>query len=692
MQVAFATRDVQLSAGLETTRFKIPESAASKIAHMVIDGLYTNKLRCLDELVGNAYDEQAYSSRPPYVHLPTKLEPWLEVRDWGRSMDHEFMTTRYTHIWDSTKDGQNATDTDDPHKAIGGWGQGRLSALAVVEKGNHYTIICRRPDAVRTYAVFRDEIGMPALTCLGEDAPEADGSTGTSVIVPIPLALINEFVQAARNNLRYYDPLPECNLPGTVVPPLYSTGSPADGFGLERGGRDMSLVIMGGYPYPLDLSKLTPPEGKRSWDDLSWRKNLRLFLPIRSCDVTSNRESLRYSEKTTAALNAALNGFQKRLYQQLRDDLAKRQTWWEVAEWFATLAEEKYMVMYPPKGETRLTFKGVPITNGHIVQSVPEEIRCGTYSMRGFVSFEGVTQVTLGLTNLFYIVDDTSVRDPIARIKRDMLGFVRSHDKWNRSDRFHKGAPSASYVIKDPALLDEWGVPEENRRYVSELYSPGSAKSGRAPYRLYATNDGFIPVSHEPPTGAVYVPLFGGDVVAPYTPGIIRSLLDGWPFNDGSRPDVWGKPATRRAPPQGQLLLDFVKAKVEATLKTFDFPAMLSVTRELDAVTGPHADFLQILRESGPYVDDDLNVILLRWKSSTYNPQFVRSVMSKLELLDLPVPTPVTTDLKERMHRLLDKLPMLSLLSQSASYYRDPRSQKTIRAYVTEQLAKKTGA
>src|SRR5688572_12306318 len=86
------------------------------------------------ELVANAIDGQKVngSTARPVVTVPSILEPYAKVRDFGCSMDHEFMMSKFMAFGDaSTK------ETSD--EFIGGFGIGSKAPLSYTDQ---YSIRC----------------------------------------------------------------------------------------------------------------------------------------------------------------------------------------------------------------------------------------------------------------------------------------------------------------------------------------------------------------------------------------------------------------------------------------------------------------------------------------------------------------------------------------------------------------------
>ena len=92
----------------EIGEFRIRNSA--KAFNILSSGLYANKVKAIiRELSCNAIDSHtaAGTKQPFEVHLPTTLEPWFSIRDFGTGLSHDQVTKIYTTYFESTKTNSN---------------------------------------------------------------------------------------------------------------------------------------------------------------------------------------------------------------------------------------------------------------------------------------------------------------------------------------------------------------------------------------------------------------------------------------------------------------------------------------------------------------------------------------------------------------------------------------------------------
>ena len=109
MKLGIDVNEVVLSNVGTTGEFKIRNSA--KAFKILSDGLYSNKIKAvIRELSCNAVDSHVAANKadtPFEVHLPTVLEPWFSVRDFGLGLDGDQVENIYTTYFESTKTESN---------------------------------------------------------------------------------------------------------------------------------------------------------------------------------------------------------------------------------------------------------------------------------------------------------------------------------------------------------------------------------------------------------------------------------------------------------------------------------------------------------------------------------------------------------------------------------------------------------
>jgi hypothetical protein len=191
-------RDVQINGDFKTSGFKIQASA--KAFEILSSNIYEHKVRAvIREYNCNAYDAHvlAGNEQPWDVHLPTHLEPYFSVRDYGTGLSDEQMRQVFTTYFDSTKIHSN--------EFIGGLGLGSKSAFSLVDS---FTVVSYYNGSKSDYSCYKDKNGEPQLALLCET--DTDEPNGLEVSMSVD-GRSGEFAVEAVRVFKYFDVLPNIN-------------------------------------------------------------------------------------------------------------------------------------------------------------------------------------------------------------------------------------------------------------------------------------------------------------------------------------------------------------------------------------------------------------------------------------------------------------------------------------------------
>ena len=301
----------------ETKRATIQTS--SKIFNFFSKQIYSNFYTAAwRELVANAIDAQRMTgeTRPPVVTAPSMLDPYAKVRDFGCSMDHEFMMNKFMAFGDaSTKDG-----SDD---FIGGFGIGSKAPLAYTDQ---YSIRCYLDGVVRVYSIFKDEEDCPSIAFLSEDT--TDEPNGVEVGFPVRQDDIEKFTASLVDTLQYFDPMPILeNTEHKLEPVKYDARGDRWGIRTARAGDNrIGRIIIGGVAYPLNVGEIGYDyPNLRSYS----RFGLDLFLDIGEANIALSREHVTHDEKLLSRLEEIIKGIGDEYGAQISKKFENLATKWE---------------------------------------------------------------------------------------------------------------------------------------------------------------------------------------------------------------------------------------------------------------------------------------------------------------------------------------------------------------------------
>ena len=301
MKLDVEVNEIVLSNVGTTGEFRIRNSA--KAFKILSDGLYSNKIRAvIRELSCNALDSHVGAGKadiPFEVHLPTMLEPWFSVRDFGLGLNGDQVTNIYTTYFESTK-----TDSND---YIGALGLGSKSPFSYTE---NFTVTAVKDGMKRIYSAFINEMGVPSIAEMSEEL--TDEGNGVEVKFSVTDRYdYNSFVYESQEVFRWFKNQPKITgVNFSYSKPDYKEQNIVPGVHILNGGNSMAL--MGNIAYP--LSKMSEPE--KHFGELAGLLGCSILLEfgIGELDFAASREELSYVPLTINSI--------KRKLEELNTNLA----------------------------------------------------------------------------------------------------------------------------------------------------------------------------------------------------------------------------------------------------------------------------------------------------------------------------------------------------------------------------------
>jgi hypothetical protein len=304
------------------------------IFRIVTKGLYIRPIEAIvREICTNALDGHIAAGTPevPFdVTLPSVLNPYFIVRDYGISMDNDTVFNVYAVLGESTK---NATSN-----SIGGWGVGGKSPAAYSDT---FFITTYKDGVRRIYQSSCLQNSTPLELLLQGFTDQKDG---VEVKIPIKSEDFRRFIKAAESQIAPFDVKPNI-LSGlstdsefkyqydltkaktfNITPNLYL---PDDSGELVKSPvktpvyidctNDKLAVRMGCVVYPINVTSEffeQYDEKLKAIKDISGSYNFLIDLPVDTVDIKPSREDLDYTERTNAVLTAVISSLYKHYLKQ----------------------------------------------------------------------------------------------------------------------------------------------------------------------------------------------------------------------------------------------------------------------------------------------------------------------------------------------------------------------------------------
>ena len=301
--------------------FKIKNSA---IAFKILSsGLYSNKFKAiLRELGCNAYDshvEAGCPEKPFTVHLPTRLNPILSIRDYGTGLTHDQIMNLYTTYFESTK--------SDSNDFVGCMGLGSKSPFSYTK---NFTISAIQDGVKGVYSAYIGEQGVPSIIQLSSDV--TDEPNGLEVSFPVEDRHdMSQFRHEVADTYKWFMTKPEVTGDSVDIPEIeFAQENIIDGVHLQEGGGgyySKSFAIMGNVAYPIKV-----PDGEDLPDGVRSLYNNNGFIcrfEIGELDIAASREELGYDPHTIKSLSDKAEEIMLALEGYVEDKLTPAKTKWD---------------------------------------------------------------------------------------------------------------------------------------------------------------------------------------------------------------------------------------------------------------------------------------------------------------------------------------------------------------------------
>ena len=367
MKLEIEPQDVAVHGNFKTSEFKTGDTAF--IVDMFADKVYSHKERAvIREMACNAHDSHIMAGTedvPFDVHIPTRLEPYFSLRDYGTGLSDEEVRDHYAGIGISTKrDNQNV---------IGCYGIGTLSPYSLADS---FTVKSYKNGVCRTYSCYRNDQRVPVVSLLTEC--ETDEPNGIEVNVSVE-GKVYEFGVEAVYVFKFWEgTLPNINDKYVVEQCEDARKGYAfegDDYGLKNTWGDV-FAIMGNIAYTIP----------RDLDEFRCEGYLKFELGELSFDT--GRENLAMDTKTKEALKAKFAAVKEALTADAIAQIEALPTAWDQA----VLANELNkgdlgrkikadLQEYAPDGTTEemTYFSGYARSHGGIDKGLTQKIPIGSH-------------------------------------------------------------------------------------------------------------------------------------------------------------------------------------------------------------------------------------------------------------------------------------------------------------------------
>lgn len=302
--------------GIETTnRTKFKFGVSAKSFKIMSSLIYKYKIRAIiREVSCNAIDGHIAAGifRDFDVHIPSVLEPWFFVRDYGISLGDEQVDDIFTTYFASTKTESN--------EFIGALGLGSKSPFCYADTFTVETYL----DGVKTIYSAYMENGEPFITAISK--VESDEPRGVKIIVPVKEEDIGEWEYEAR---RVYEPFTGMrpNFVGGIDLAInYQPKQTEDRDGIIRYSTKLYSGLyarMGNIMYPVDKSLYADTLFQFYFSE---SKTYIMDFALGDLDFMPSREELSMDKVTVKMIRDRLDNLNTGYHHALLTEFNKKRT------------------------------------------------------------------------------------------------------------------------------------------------------------------------------------------------------------------------------------------------------------------------------------------------------------------------------------------------------------------------------
>lgn len=294
----------------EVIDFKMNTSA--KAFQILSTQIYSNNIKAIiRELSTNAYDSHVEAGKadvPFEVHLPTVLNPYFSVKDYGVGLSEDQIEKVYTTYFESTK-----THSDLFNGQLG------LGSKSPFSYTDNFTITSVKDGVKSVYTAFINDRATNSLVKMS--SAKTEDPNGVEIRFAVDKKEDYEKFQfEATNTLQWFENIPTVfgynKNDGKIKSGLAAYSHIKDSIYKTTSGNLELNLVMGNICYPVDSGKL-----KEFGLSIPIRFNVK--LPIGSFDFTPSREGLQYTKKTNDAIRSIVENILD-YYKQIVGNLRKQ--------------------------------------------------------------------------------------------------------------------------------------------------------------------------------------------------------------------------------------------------------------------------------------------------------------------------------------------------------------------------------
>ncbi|MBM3417323.1 MAG: hypothetical protein FJY17_00195 [Bacteroidetes bacterium] len=396
------TNNCSTSGLIDTVNFGIKQENLATVFHILRSQLYSDKiLAVIREYSSNAYDSHiaaACSTRPIRITLPTQMNPYFKIRDFGVGLSHQDVQDVYAFYGCSTK--RNSNDF------VGQLGLGSKSGFAY---GDNFVINSFLNGQKNSYNAFIDDTQVGQIALISSE--ETTEENGVEIIIPVKSGQERYFIDKATEFFRWFPVMPEFIgiQPTITIPKAVFEGSDWKFYGSDIN----SMALMGCVSYPIDTDSLD------GFDDLEReliRAGVAIKFKIGDVEIAASREALQYSDHTKKNIRIRVKAILAELEKVISAKFNGCGTLWE-ASCLLNKVDDFSSELYKLRNlfKDKMKWKGQKLSPNYGFHT-SEDVRFTKYSSRwnqGKIKNQGNDSYCVANSHIIFVENDTNAQNSI---------------------------------------------------------------------------------------------------------------------------------------------------------------------------------------------------------------------------------------------------------------------------------------
>ena len=309
--------NVETSGELEEQFFSVADQGM--IFDILRSKMYSNPILAICREVScnarDAHREVGKADIPIHIYIPTALEPYYKIKDFGPGISPDRMSNVFIKYTASTKRSDNVQ--------TGGFGLGAKTPFSYADT---FAITTNVDGIQYGYACFIDETKVGKLM-LTSQAPTQEPN-GTEIKIPVKPQDTNDFATWTEQACRHWSVKPIIKgreIGWTVYEPILEGSN----WSITRchDWNRVAMMVIDGIEYPLPIDTLRKFADSKLID--SSRGNFIMYFGVGELTLSASRENIFLDDKTKGIIKQRLEDIFQEIRQRVADKISTFSNLWD---------------------------------------------------------------------------------------------------------------------------------------------------------------------------------------------------------------------------------------------------------------------------------------------------------------------------------------------------------------------------